>query len=121
MEADPNDERWHEIDAIFAGALVVDPAGAEPPEDERLIVISQYFSEEENDFPLKLFFNGLSWPHTERFRYAVGDTVRWRVLNVTDFYPTSGLPPAIQRVAFGVGEVTDEALGAAIERGIGAD
>jgi manganese oxidase len=71
------------LEAASAGALVVDPAGAEPPEDERLIVISQYFSEEEGDFPLKLFFNGLSWPNTERFRYAVGDTVRWRVLNVT--------------------------------------
>jgi len=32
--------------------------------------------------------NGRSWPHTERLSYMVGDTVRWRVLNVsTDVHP----------------------------------
>jgi FtsP/CotA-like multicopper oxidase with cupredoxin domain len=28
--------------------------------------------------------NGLSWPHTERISYAVGDTVRWRWVNPSD-------------------------------------
>ena len=28
-----------------------------------------------------LAINGLSWPNTERFRFQVGDTVRWRVIN----------------------------------------
>ena len=27
--------------------------------------------------------NGLSWPYTERFDFAVGDTVRWRWINAT--------------------------------------
>ena len=31
--------------------------------------------------------NGLSWPHTERLSYTVGDTVRWRLIN------TSADPP----------------------------
>ncbi len=32
--------------------------------------------------------NGRSWPHTERLSYNVGDTVRWRVLNVSaDVHP----------------------------------
>lgn len=28
-----------------------------------------------------LAINGLSWPYTERFRFQVGDTVQWRVIN----------------------------------------
>jgi FtsP/CotA-like multicopper oxidase with cupredoxin domain len=28
--------------------------------------------------------NGLSWPHTERLSYTVGDTVRWRWVNPSD-------------------------------------
>jgi FtsP/CotA-like multicopper oxidase with cupredoxin domain len=32
--------------------------------------------------------NGHSWPHTERFSYTVGDSVRWRILNVSnDVHP----------------------------------
>ena len=27
--------------------------------------------------------NGLSWPATERFDYALGDRVRWRVINLS--------------------------------------
>ena len=29
----------------------------------------------------RIAINGRSWPHTERFTYAVGDTVRWRWIN----------------------------------------
>jgi len=29
-------------------------------------------------------FNGLSWPHTERFTATVGDTVRWRVISANN-------------------------------------
>jgi manganese oxidase len=68
---------------VAAGMLVVDPAGMVPPDDERLIMISQYVTGVEDHTPLKLFFNGRSWPHTERLHYAVGDTVRWRVMNLS--------------------------------------
>ncbi|MGH8490988.1 MAG: multicopper oxidase domain-containing protein [Gammaproteobacteria bacterium] len=27
--------------------------------------------------------NGLSWPHTERLTYSVGQQVRWRVINLS--------------------------------------
>src|SRR4029079_3865925 len=30
---------------------------------------------------LLFVINGRTWPHTERLVYAMGDTIRWRVLN----------------------------------------
>jgi manganese oxidase len=68
-------------ESTLLGGLVVD-ARDHSGDDERLIVISQLPVDGEG-IGLKLFFNGLSWPFTERLRYAVGDTVRWRVLNLT--------------------------------------
>jgi FtsP/CotA-like multicopper oxidase with cupredoxin domain len=35
------------------------------------------------DFQLNAI-NGQSWPHTERLTYAVGDSVRWHVINASD-------------------------------------
>ncbi|AHG88561.1 multicopper oxidase type 2 [Gemmatirosa kalamazoonensis] len=88
--------------APLVGAFIVDPAGATPPKHERVLVIN-FFSDtvaalgvksEAADRVLRrelapperwiLFtVNGLSWPYTERLSYAVGDTVRWRIVNGT--------------------------------------
>jgi FtsP/CotA-like multicopper oxidase with cupredoxin domain len=75
----------------LGGAFVVDPASGPPPGD-RVFVIGTWLDPEE--FRLKGRFggivhravvvNGLSWPHTERFRYATGDSIRWRWINATD-------------------------------------
>lgn len=75
-------------DTQLNGAIVVDPAGARPDED-RVMVISTW----EDGPPLGpclttpadavLAINGASWPHTARLKYRAGDTVRWRVLNLT--------------------------------------
>jgi FtsP/CotA-like multicopper oxidase with cupredoxin domain len=40
---------------------------------------------ETGDGYMELAINGLSWPHTERLHYALGDTVRWRWINATHF------------------------------------
>jgi manganese oxidase len=79
-----------ELDSQLTGLLVVDPAGTPPDPDERFFLISWWFVEDEalkgpSGFDAgTMVLNGRSWPHTERFRATVGDTLRWRVVNVTD-------------------------------------
>jgi FtsP/CotA-like multicopper oxidase with cupredoxin domain len=70
------------------GAFVVDPKGAVNANEERTLVISQYIAVyDEQSKPPKFYdilgFNGLSWPHSERLTYRVGQTAHWRVLNAT--------------------------------------
>jgi FtsP/CotA-like multicopper oxidase with cupredoxin domain len=72
-------------DSQLKGAIVVDPPGA--PRD-RILVISGWTHPEDTALTVGerrelLAINGLSWPHTERFTFNVGDTVRWRVLNLS--------------------------------------
>ncbi len=87
-------------DTQLSGALVVDPAeGA--PEADRVLVITEWTSLTREqlkaiasaDDPgvefrrinprLTFLINGLSWPATERLTYRVGETVRWRVVNLS--------------------------------------
>jgi FtsP/CotA-like multicopper oxidase with cupredoxin domain len=79
------DDRW--IDSQLSGAFIVDPAGGPPRESERIFVIGLGLKprdartgEPEREF---MMINGKSWPDTERLDYAVGDTVRWRWVNVS--------------------------------------
>ena len=85
---------WTGRDAQLAGAIVVDPPGATPNPDERIFVITMVdqYAEEGHPAPQDELFrraiNGLSWPETEGFQFAVGDTVRWRWVNATfEFHP----------------------------------
>jgi FtsP/CotA-like multicopper oxidase with cupredoxin domain len=87
-------------DTQLSGAFVVDPRdGASEP--DRVLVITDWTSltrEQLRDLaaaddPGVAFFtlnprfvfliNGLSWPATERLTYQLGDTVRWRVINLS--------------------------------------
>jgi len=66
--------------------LVVDPAGA-PPRPDHIIVTNIYEHLRDKADPSKgarvLFtFNGRMWPYTERLTYTVGDSVRWRLVNL---------------------------------------
>jgi FtsP/CotA-like multicopper oxidase with cupredoxin domain len=69
----------------FEGVLIVDPPG-EPAPDERIFLITHWV---DRQLPGswqptgRFMINGRSWPHTERLTHAVGDTVRWRVINIT--------------------------------------
>jgi FtsP/CotA-like multicopper oxidase with cupredoxin domain len=71
-------------DSQLGGALIVDPEGGSPP--DRVLVITHWAKPgtpvEEAGLRQINALNGLSWPHTERFNATVGDTLRWRVLNV---------------------------------------
>jgi hypothetical protein len=77
------------FDAPLAGALVVDAPGPIPK--DRIFVIGET---DDQVPPLKkdrrgpvgrqfTVMNGKSWPYTERLRYALGDTIRWRLVNTT--------------------------------------
>jgi FtsP/CotA-like multicopper oxidase with cupredoxin domain len=70
----------------LAGAFVVDPVGGSP--DDRVFVMNIFSTPVDSTIhPDKwleaLTINGLSWPYTERIRPAVGDTLRWRVVNAS--------------------------------------
>ncbi len=71
----------------LVGALVVDAAGTTPPRGERILLISRWLDDDDprvhHDPAFKMMINGASWPTTERLRYTVGDTVRWRVINAS--------------------------------------
>ena len=68
----------------LAGALVVDSAGARP--EDRVFVINiwgDYSKSDSTTYGNALAINGLSWPHTERIRATVGDTLHWRWINAS--------------------------------------
>ena len=78
-------------DSQLTGAIVVDPAGTPPNPNERVFVITMIdaYPDSTKSPPGEDMFgpaiNGLSWPHTERLQYAVGDTVHWRWVNGSGF------------------------------------
>lgn len=66
----------------LAGAFIVDPAAGSPP--DRVLVLNIWGEAVGTDgYRNALAINGKSWPHTERFRATVGDSIRWRVINPT--------------------------------------
>ena len=71
------------IDSQLTGAFIVDPVGTTTP-DDRVLLITNWTNDRAVGEPglLNRFaVNGHSWPATERLAYAVGDTVRMRVIN----------------------------------------
>ena len=77
------------MDAELHGAFVVDAGGASRVANDRVFVIGMWRSNRalgplinRNDV-LRFTINGKAWPHTERLTYAVGDTVRFRVINAS--------------------------------------
>ena len=94
----PDGLRWPNVpprgfDSQLAGAIVVDPPGPFP--DDRVFVITALQDRAESAIgpaswdrhgTLRRQFNavnGRAWPHTERLRYALGDSVRWRIVNAS--------------------------------------
>jgi FtsP/CotA-like multicopper oxidase with cupredoxin domain len=76
-------------DSQLSGAIVVDPIGTTADPNERIFVITMTdaYSDSSKIPPgeeiFKPVINGLSWPHTERLHYEIGDVVRWRWVNGT--------------------------------------
>jgi FtsP/CotA-like multicopper oxidase with cupredoxin domain len=66
----------------MSGGFVVDPAGSKP--DDRILIVNLWGKRlESHKYRNALAINGKSWPYTERFHFAVGDSVRWRLINGT--------------------------------------
>jgi len=85
--AEPNGLRLVE-DTQLHGVIVVDPPAARRRPDERIMALSWWCAIEPKSpsglSRCTMAINGLSWPHTERLRYAQGDSVHWRVVNFTE-------------------------------------
>lgn len=81
------------LDAQLAGALVVDPPGADPARPRDRVLVLGMWSDTVHRAGTRRArvlgtVNGRAWPHTGRLAYAEGDTVRLRVVNASaDLHP----------------------------------
>jgi FtsP/CotA-like multicopper oxidase with cupredoxin domain len=77
-----NDEREE-----VAGALIVDPPGPVAP--DRIFAINIWGNRVDSavyrpiDYRNAITINGRSWPYTDRIEATTGDTLRWRVINLS--------------------------------------
>ncbi len=82
----PIDDRPYE-DSQLGGAFIVDPPGGGSPPDRVLVLgvwVDGVTEDGEPDFWREfLVINGRPWPHTERFTYDMGDSIRWRLINAS--------------------------------------
>jgi manganese oxidase len=80
------------INTQLTGALVIDPRGVTAP--DRIFVIGFWSDSTTNivndlsALATRFVINGRTWPQTERLSYALGDSIRWRIVN-----PTSTVHP----------------------------
>ncbi len=74
----------HEVDQLN-GAFIIDPKGEKI--NDRILVINIFsFKVPDIDSVVwleSLTINGKSWPYSELMEPAVGDTVRWKVINAS--------------------------------------
>ena len=70
-------------EGVFMGALIVDPPDVAADSGERVLMITRWNPARGARGDWKMTVNGLAWPHSERLEYAVGDSVRWRVINAS--------------------------------------
>ncbi|HEY9514109.1 MAG TPA: multicopper oxidase domain-containing protein [Gemmatimonadaceae bacterium] len=67
----------------LGGALIVDPPGGSPP--DRVFVLNIWGHKiDSTTYGNALTINGRSWPYDERITTQVGDTLRWRIVNVSE-------------------------------------
>lgn len=79
------------IDDELSGAFIVDPRGTAAEANairDRVLVIGLWTAKPLSGFVLpttlmRFTINGKSWPNTERLSYAVGDSVRFRIVNAS--------------------------------------
>lgn len=75
-------------DSQLNGAIVVDAGRAPARYGDRVFLISWWFTLDSTSSTglgrMTMAINGLSWPHTERIDLVQGDSVRWRVINLTE-------------------------------------
>jgi manganese oxidase len=81
------------IKGLLAGAIVVDSATG-PVRADRVLVVNWLVDSltpdgKQPNFDRTVFsINGRTWPHTERISATVGDSIRWRIINLNgDVHP----------------------------------
>src|SRR5687768_12101211 len=84
----PMRERRETQDAELHGAIVVDRRDAPTAKHDRIMVLALWTRMPRNGVVnrsdvLRFTINGRAWPNTERLAYAVGDTVRFRMINTS--------------------------------------
>jgi FtsP/CotA-like multicopper oxidase with cupredoxin domain len=77
-------------DGELNGAFIVDSAGSVGPPRDRVLVLTEWAREPRpggvqlKTDQIRFTINGRTWPNTERLTYAVGDTLRFRVINASE-------------------------------------
>ncbi len=113
--SDIDGRQW--LDSQLSGAIVVDSAGATA--DDRVFVLGIWTNFPDRPGPYDpdtgevMTINGRAWPHTERFRLPVGDSVTWRWVNVSN----SSHPMHLHGVYFEVAHRGDAAVDTAYPAG----
>lgn len=69
------------VDSQLGGAIISDDGGVDPR--ERVFVLGLLRREHGVVGTETTVINGRSWPHNEHLEHAVGDTIRWRIVNLT--------------------------------------
>jgi manganese oxidase len=77
------------VDGELSGAFVVDPPGTTGSANDRIFMLALWSSHPRPGGlvaatdQLRFTINGKAWPNTERLTYTEGDTVRFRIINVS--------------------------------------
>jgi FtsP/CotA-like multicopper oxidase with cupredoxin domain len=98
------------LDSQLSGALVVDPAGANPSRDQIWVVTEWFHGYDDKPFESVLVFNGKAWPHNERLTLAQGDSLHWRFINLAAIEHPMHLHGFYYRVERMGGERGDSAI-----------
>jgi FtsP/CotA-like multicopper oxidase with cupredoxin domain len=109
-------------DGQLNGALLVDPKGAKVQDERTLMVTNWFMVDDDTVKPPQvrdvLGINGLSWPHTERLTYRVGERAHWRVINASSAIHPMHLHGFYFQVD-SVGDAENDTVYAADERRMG--
>jgi FtsP/CotA-like multicopper oxidase with cupredoxin domain len=72
------------LNSQLYGAFIIDPTNEKINLKERIFIIGMCgVGSSDNDILTKYVINGLSWPHTERLSYRLGEKVDWRIINAS--------------------------------------
>jgi FtsP/CotA-like multicopper oxidase with cupredoxin domain len=78
-------------ETLLGGAIVIDPRNAPRNRRERILVLNVWGAPtpaRQAGERMRMVINGKAWPNTERLAYNIGDSVHWRVINISnDVHP----------------------------------
>lgn len=78
-------------ETLLGGAIVIDPKSGTRKRRERILVLNVWgvpAPARQAGERMRMVINGKAWPNTERLAYNVGDSVHWRVINISnDVHP----------------------------------